>query len=183
MELTILRNEIMKDRHEIKPEIESQLKDMANQVDEAVGLMRRIVSDLRPGILDQLGLEDAIKVHSSEAEKRSGITFRVESSIKSLLKIKSEQAIIIFRIFQEIISNIIRHSGAKTGSISLQANKNIFILEVVDDGRGIRDAELKRTDSFGIMGMKERTLLVDGKLQITGEINRGTKVLLEVPVK
>ena len=183
MELTILRNEIMHECLKISPEIERQLKDMADQVDESVDLMRRIVRDLRPAILDQLGLEDAIRVHSSEAEKRSGISFRVESTFKDLLKIKPEQAIIIFRIFQEIISNIIRHSGAKNGNISLQANRNIFVLEVVDDGKGIFESELKRADSFGIMGMKERALLVDGKLQITGETNKGTKVLLEVPVK
>lgn len=183
MELTILRNEIMKGCDEIKPEIESQLKDMADQVDESVGLMRRIVSDLRPALLDQLGLEDAIRVYSSEAEKRSGIAFRVESSIKHVLKIKSEQAIIIFRIFQEIIANIIRHSGAKNGNIFMQAQSNYFILEVIDDGIGISENELRRPDSFGIMGMKERALLIDGNLQITSETKQGTKVLLEVPVK
>jgi PAS domain S-box-containing protein len=183
MELTLLRNEIINNYKTISPEIESLLKDMTDQVDESVTLMRKIVRELRPGLLEELGIEEAIRWYLAEAEKRSGILFKVTSSLKSNPLNKGEQSSIVFKIFQEIISNIIRHSGALNATITIQVKRNVFILDVFDDGKGISEDELKRMDSFGIMGMKERALLVDGDLQICGSVNQGTKVHFEMPIR
>jgi signal transduction histidine kinase len=155
---------------------------MSFQIDDSVEVMRKIVRELRPGILDELGLIEAIKWYSGEIESRSNIICKLHAPQKEL-NIDKNQAVIIFRIFQEIMTNIGLHSKSTKVLINIDMQNDLFKLFVKDNGIGIEKKAIERTDSFGLLGMKERAMLLDGKLTIFGEPAKGTTVILEVPTK
>ncbi len=183
MELAILKQLLSGQGSFLSPEINLQLKSMSSQIDESVDLMREIVKELRPGILDKLGLIETIRWYAGEIEKRSGIAIRYEISLKDL-DIDPKLSVVAFRIFQEIMNNIVRHSEASVVWVTISTNRNRSVrMKIRDNGRGITQKEMTKVDSFGIIGMKERASLLNGQLTITGEKGKGTTVVLEFPVQ
>jgi len=182
MELAILKNYILQNEKITLNENDDPFTAMNSLIDDSVGLMRKMVKELRPGILDELGIVEAIRWYAMETEKRSAIRFTISATRKEI-SIPIKDADIIFRIFQEIVTNIVRHSGATNVSILIRLNKEKFLLQVSDNGKGVSHVDLHKTDAFGIMSMKERTLLLDGKLDINGTEGKGTTVTIEIPIK
>lgn len=154
---------------------------MIRLIDETLDDVRNICAELRPGILDHLGLVAAIRWQGGEIEKRSGIAFK-QSFCSEELEIDGDIAITIFRIYQEIVTNIVRHSGATEVRVSIMKNEEGHIMTVRDNGTGITPEQAARPTSFGLIGMRERARLCGGSLTVSGEPGKGTVVVLMVPV-
>jgi signal transduction histidine kinase len=140
--------------------------------------IHRIIYDLRPSLLDDLGLPAAIKSHVQEHLVRNGLHVNLE--IDESLPARPEIEITTFRIYQELVTNILRHAKAENVSIELYERDGKRILAVEDDGIGFDPAD--RTEGAGITGMRERAALVNGTIRCDSEPGLGTHVVLEIPI-
>ena len=154
-----------------------ELEAMATETMRGV---RRIATQLRPPILDRVGLFAAIEWQAADFEKRCGIRCRVERSNNEPL-VGGDRGTAVFRIFQELLTNVGKHAGAKEIRVSLRIERRVLHLSVSDDGRGIEPADLAREGAFGVMGMRERAASFAGVLELTGN-RRGTVVTLTMPL-
>jgi PAS domain S-box-containing protein len=160
---------------------EEKLKELPGRVDEIIGTVRKIATELRPPVLDDLGLEAAIEWQIQEFEKRTGIRCRVDSRLHHQLD--PERATAVFRIFQETLTNVLRHAEATRVNVTLREEGNKFILEVQDNGRGMSGRELSGTKSLGLLGMRERATMLDGEVSIIGRQGKGTTVGVCIPLQ
>jgi signal transduction histidine kinase len=149
-------------------------------IDKTIKTTRRIMSGLRPEILDSLGFIEAGKSYVDEFEERNDIACQFESEI-SELKINSQQALALFRILQEALTNIVKHAKASAIKIHISTHSDKFVLEISDNGIGFDVNHKVRNDSYGMIGMKERVLLLDGELNISSEQGKGTCLRVEMP--
>jgi PAS domain S-box-containing protein len=168
------------------PEEQISVREQTGSMIDLVGMtmqtLKRIYMDLRPGMLDHLGLAVAIGWQAGEFEKRTGIRCKVNVDPEDLV-LDSELSTAIFRIFQETLTNITRHAEATKIAIHLKRNAKGIELAVRDNGKGITEEQLKKPDSFGLLGIKERTHYWGGDVQITGKRGRGTMVKVSIPVR
>jgi PAS domain S-box-containing protein len=149
-------------------------------VDQTILSVRRIATELRPGILDDLGLVAAVEWAAEEFEARTGIKCRLDLPDGDIA-IDTDRTTAIFRIFQETLTNITRHAEATQVNVRLGREDGNIVLEVRDDGRGIAEEQLSTGGSLGILGMRERALLLGGELTIRGAPGRGTIVRVLIP--
>lgn len=157
-----------------------RLETMAAQIDGCVQTVRRIATGLRPSVLDDLGLDEAIEWEVHQFQARAGI--RVELSLpEDELKLDRDRATAIFRIFQELITNVARHARATEVSVQLTPEAEEVVLEVSDNGRGITAAELSTPNSLGLLGMRERAAQFGGALELRGSDGLGTRAVLRMP--
>jgi signal transduction histidine kinase len=161
------------------PIIHEKLVEMMGIVDEAVKFVRRIAAELRPGVLDDLGLIPALDWHSKEFEKRFNIKVVFKTSVEDV-KTSPNIATGLFRMYQESLTNVARHSEANKVDAILDVTISEIRLSIKDDGKGFDSS--KETKTLGLLGMKERAAMIGGQLQITSTPGRGTKVLISVPV-
>ncbi len=168
--------------HENQDILEQKIQSMANLIDTTSQAVHLISTELRPGILDDLGLIDAIKWQLQEFQVRTGITCQLTSLIKGHLSITPEHSTAAFRIFQETLTNVARHANANAVEVILKKRHENLIMEVHDNGRGITDSEIADSKSFGIMGMRERVLLCHGDMQIYGQPGKGTTITMQMPL-
>ena len=151
-------------------------------VDQTVTSVRRISADLRPLMLDDLGLQDAVAWLVAEFAKHAGVECRLDAPPEPALKnVDRAVAITIYRVLQESLTNIARHARAKRAWVILGAGGNWLQLEVEDDGQGITDADLARPRSLGLKGMRERVLYLGGSVEVGRAPRGGTRVLVRVP--
>src|SRR6266850_1035797 len=150
-------------------------------VEGTVNTVRRISSELRPSILDDKGLVAALEWEAQKFEARTGITCHVDALIRDV-HLTLEQSTAVFRIFQEALTNVIRHSYATTVNIPVKEQKGEFVLQVEDNGKGLKDAEVSETESLGLLGMRERVHLIGGDVSITSAEGEGTVVAVHVPI-
>lgn len=167
---------------DLPPPLAEKIAGMYTLIDETINVVRRISAELRPAILDDLGLTAAIEWQAQQFEARTGIEYRVVERVEAD-RLSRESATATFRIFQEILTNVMRHAGATRIAIRMWAKGDRFFLEVEDDGRGIRKDELKNTRSLGLLGMRERAHLAGGTLEIVGRKGQGTTVIVSVPLR
>ena len=149
-------------------------------VDETIKRVRRIATELRPGILDDLGLVAAIEWAGEDFEARTGIKCRLDLPRENIA-ISPEQATAIFRILQESLTNVVRHAAASEVKIRLGEKEKELILLVQDNGKGMRMDKLSRTRSLGILGMHERALVFGGEVIIKAAPGKGTTVRVRIP--
>jgi len=144
--------------------------------------VRKIATELRPPVLDDLGLEAAIEWQIQEFEKRTGIVCHFHSSLKHL-DLDAERSTAVFRIFQETLTNVVRHAEATQVNIYLREEDDSLVLEVQDNGRGMTGRELSGsgTKSLGLLGMRERATMLDGEVNIIGRQGKGTTVGVRIP--
>lgn len=161
--------------------LRERIGEMLEQMDSTIGAVRRLSSELRPAILDDLGIVDAIRWQTQQFQARTGILCEYHTTIETAeLAPGAETA--CFRIQQEILTNILRHAGATTVTVHLFDDAGDLVFATTDNGRGITDAEQSGRDSLGLLGMRERAQLIGGTLNIVGVSGRGTTVCLRVPV-
>ncbi len=158
-----------------------QIRSMTGLIESTINTVRRIASELRPGVLDDLGLVAAIEWQAQQFQARTGIQCDCVASA-DVVELNRERATAFFRILQEILTNVIRHASATRVDIELQEQDGELQLRVSDNGRGITAAEVENTSSLGLLGMQERALLVGGVVAIAGEAGLGTTVIARVPV-
>jgi PAS domain S-box-containing protein len=161
--------------------VHKRIKEMSPLIDKTINTVRRISSDLRPGILDDLGLDAALEWQSSEFEKRFGIKVKFHCIILPL-KIKKAIATGLFRIYQEALTNVARHSQATEVNAGLIVNENRITLTIADNGIGMDLNKREGRETLGIIGMKERVIMIGGEFQIISSFGNGTTVLVKVPV-
>jgi signal transduction histidine kinase len=149
-------------------------------VDETIQTVRRIATELRPGMLDDLGLVATIEWAGEEFGARTGTKCYLELPPGDIV-VDQEKSTAIFRIFQETLTNIARHAGANEVKARLTTEDGNVTLEVRDNGRGIREEKLRKGGSLGILGMRERAELLGGDLTITSSPGNGTSVLVRIP--
>ena len=156
-----------------------KLNEMLDSVDEAVKTVRKVASDLRPSILDDFGLIDALDWHSKEFATRSGINVHFKSLVK---EINADPAITIglFRIYQEALVNVARHAAAKNVITVLETSDKKVFLSITDDGKGFDSSIEKKT--LGLLGMKERAQMIGGTLTINSKPGTGTALFITVPL-
>ena len=140
--------------------------------------VHRVIHDLRPSLLDDLGLASAVRWYAASYLEPKGIDVSLE--VEDSLELAEEVEITTFRIYQEVVTNILRHSRAEHVSIELYRSDGHLVLAVEDDGVGFAAGEGR--DGVGLVGIRERAALVDGRLAIDSEPGMGTHVLLEIPL-
>ena len=156
-----------------------EIKYMSQKVDRAVVTVRKMITELRPELLDKLGLIPALEWYTEQYEKETKIRCNFKSDFEKLL-LDYNVELTIFRIVQEALTNVAKHSKAVNASVDIKKIENGLLVEVIDDGKGISQKELKGEKSFGLLGMRERANLVGGKIDFIGIEGKGTTVKLVV---
>ena len=158
-----------------------KLLEMISLIDETVKTVRRISSNLRPAILDDFGLIPALEWQCSEFEKRNGIKNTITSNVSDLTLNKTT-SIGIFRIYQESLTNILRHAQASLVNTTIKCNQHKLVLSIKDNGIGFDTSLVKAKRTLGLEGMRERALELGGLLTIESAKGKGTKLTVELPL-
>ena len=161
--------------------LQEKISFMSGHVDETVKVVRRIATELRPGVLDDLGIVAAIEWQLHEFQDRSGIACRF-SSQREAIALGKGQSTAVFRISQETLTNVARHADASQVEVSLEEVEGDVILRVSDDGKGIEESNMHDPKSLGLLGMRERAFLFGGEVRIDGRPGEGTTVTVRIPL-
>ncbi|HTM21559.1 MAG TPA: GAF domain-containing protein [Kofleriaceae bacterium] len=161
--------------------VADKLTEMSAATDAVIQAVRRISAELRPGILDDLGLQAAVEWQVEEFTRRTGIACALNSRLGDV-QLERELATAVFRIFQEALTNITRHAGATQVTVQLGLERGQVALEVVDDGVGLPEAG-SRGGSLGLLGMGERARRLGGECRVTRREPGGTLVSLRLPLR
>jgi PAS domain S-box-containing protein len=161
--------------------VQRKLNGLSDNIDNAVHTVRRIASELRPTVLDELGLAAAIAWHLEEFEKRSGIKTHFTEPEKEL-DLPEPVKTNLFRIFQESMTNVARHANATDVTIDLTPSKGHLTLSIADNGIGLATEVLSQKKTMGILGMKERTAIIGGTYEIQSAPGKGTLITVKVPL-
>jgi PAS domain S-box-containing protein len=176
LDISWLKNRLPRDHAML-----AQCGSVIQRIDAAICSVRRIATELRPSVLDQLGLPAALEWQGQEFGARTGIDVTMELVVGGE-PIPDELASSAFRVLQESLTNVARHARATRVSIRLNQSAALLSLEVADNGVGIPTQLMQGTASLGLVGMRERALACGGEFSITGVPNYGTIVLLSVPL-
>jgi PAS domain S-box-containing protein len=156
-------------------------QSVIRRIDGTLGAVRRIATELRPSVLDQLGLAATVEWQAQEFAARTGVKVSLEMCSEDI-DMPDDLASAAFRILQEALTNVARHANATRVNIRLRRTPGFLQLEVADDGIGISGARLQGTASLGLVGMRERALACGGELVVAGRPGGGTEVLLRAPL-
>jgi PAS domain S-box-containing protein len=157
------------------------LASLVRNVDVTMNTVRRIGAELRPSILTDLGLFAAFRWQIQEFAARTGILCRCRG-LRSKVRLGGDESLAVFRIFQEVLTNIIRHAGASAVSIRVTVKDGRLTLLVADDGKGLDPKHLSDSRSLGLIGMQERALLFGGSVEFSARRGGGTVVTVQVPL-
>jgi signal transduction histidine kinase len=178
MDVSWLQKKLL-DHHD--PAVKEKINGMISVIDESVKFVRRLAAELRPGILDDLGLVAALEWQSGEFAKRYNIPVEFSSPVQQL-NTTSSVATGLFRMYQESLTNVARHSGADKVVTTLQINRDKLRLSIADNGRGF-EPERSARKTLGLLGMKERANMIGGNLEIDSRPGKGTTVVINVPLQ
>lgn len=163
-----------------KTSVSDKLNELLKMIDATVMSIRRIATELRPAVLDDFGLIAAIEWQAREFEKRTQIPCSLKSNVEHL-DLNSETTIAVFRIFQETLTNIIRHAEASAVKVNFESTEEEIMMRVEDNGKGIDFSKMRNRTSLGILGMQERARLIGAGLKIFEGKKGGTTVELIIP--
>jgi len=151
-------------------------------IDDAVQVKRRIIEDLRPTILDNLGIGAALRWQCSEFSKRAGVPCRVELHDENL-RLSPAYSIAFYRVVQEALTNVSKYAQANNVAVSLQRSGDAWLLRIADDGVGIDTTQCQNPTAHGLLSMRERVRALGGEFSIKGQRGRGTLAEIRVPVE
>jgi signal transduction histidine kinase len=152
---------------------------LAHQIDRIINSVRRIASGLRPEVLDEIGLSAAVEWQAREFSRRTGVRCTVDIS-PGFSDPDQERSTALFRIFQELLTNVARHANATKVTVQL-ADGHALTLKVEDNGRGIQEQEFESPKSLGLLGLRERALAFGGSIDVKGQEGKGTAVSVSIP--
>ncbi|MBP6635870.1 MAG: PAS domain-containing protein [Paludibacter sp.] len=158
----------------------TQLEHLADLVDKTIKTTRRIMTDLRPEILDVLGIKDALKQHLTKFAERNELKCTFEDK-SSFFELDAQQSLTLFRILQESLTNIVKHAKASEVKVKLLQTNDSLQLTISDNGIGFNSQSAAKMESYGLIGMKERAFLINGNLTVTSKKNAGTTIKIEIP--
>lgn len=177
LELSLLHDQLPAGR----PVLTDRLESISTLIDSTIHSVRRIATELRPIVLDQLGLIPAIEWQAHEFQARTGIQCTLDIYLRSV-SLSHAESTAMFRIFQEILTNVARHAQATAVNIRLQEQAGGLVLEVRDNGRGVTETEQSDPTSLGLVGMRERALLLGGEITLAGRPGIGTTARVWLPL-
>lgn len=163
-----------------REKMEEKIRSMNTEADATIAEVQRLAAELRPGVLDDLGLVAAIEWQCQDFERRSGIRCLCEASFDQI-KISPSRATAAFRICQEALTNVARHAKATFVRVLVKESGDDVLIEIQDNGQGIPAEKLNDAGSLGLLGMKERSMAIGGCLEIAGWPGKGTTVTLRLP--
>lgn len=161
--------------------VRERISSMTSTIETTITTIRRIASEIRPGVLDDLGLVAAIEWQIEQFQARTGLKCYWINNANEV-ELDREKSTAVFRILQEMLTNVLRHAQATSLYVKLSRTRHYLELEVKDNGIGITESQRVNSRSLGLLGMKERALLVGGDVHIAGKEGRGTTVLVRVPL-
>jgi signal transduction histidine kinase len=154
---------------------------MRKLIDSTLQTVKRISTDLRPELLDDLGLSAAIEWQGEEFQNRTGIKCGMTIDPEEII-LDRERSTAIFRIFQETLTNVARHANATRVAINLKMKTAKIELKIKDNGEGITEKQISNPKSFGLIGIRERVHFLDGDVKIKGVQDKGTTVTVRIPI-
>ena len=172
----------IQDKYNDHSNLNEKTKSMLSLIDATIQTVKKIITDLRPGILDHLGISAAIEWQAEEFQKITGIPCAVVMVPEEIL-LNKDLTTNIFRIFQEILTNVMRHAQATHVDVRLEESDGRVMLNVRDNGTGITEEQISHPSSFGIMGIRERVNFLGGSFKITGIPLEGTEISIIVPLE
>lgn len=182
LDLSWLSRQVAREAAALPTLVMDKLQAMTKLVNDSIQLVRRVASDLRPSILDDLGLIPALQWQAREFESRAG--FSCETAMPPDLaqrNLDPDRSSALFRIAQELLTNVMRHARASRARLALSEESNGWLLEVSDNGRGIADKDHINPTTLGLRGIQERVTLFGGTLEFRGEPHKGTTVRVWMP--
>jgi signal transduction histidine kinase len=171
---------ILKKSQHLESHVEEKLRNVINQIDRTIGTVRNISRNLRPGILDDFGLLAALEWQADEFTKTSGIPVFFQY-LGEERQMDNQKVTAIFRVYQESLTNIMRHAKCTHVNVLVSFGAKKVVLEVADNGQGFDPEILKNQKSLGVFGMKERIESIGGRFEIESGKGKGTKIKLEMP--
>jgi PAS domain S-box-containing protein len=162
------------------PKASQRALTMCSLIDKTIEGVRGMAIRLRPGVLDDLGLVDALEWYTSDFEKRTGITCLFEHH--NVPDIDDTVATAAYRITQEALTTVARHANASRVEVTLLGKDSTLTLATADDGKGFNTLDLTETEALGLAGMRERAGLVGGELEVQSQPEKGTRVKFKVPI-
>jgi signal transduction histidine kinase len=182
--LTALKMDLASLRDSPPEKLDGKMQEMGRLLDQTVAATRRISADLRPLMLDDLGLADAAGWLVEDFAKRSGIACRMQTAgAEALAEASKPVATTVYRAIQESLTNIARHSGASEAWVQLAVEDRSILIEVEDNGRGISAEAMAKSRSLGLKGMRERITYLGGSLEIARAPRGGTRLRARVPLR
>jgi PAS domain S-box-containing protein len=175
MDLSMLKKKINENQSPFE-----KFNQLEAEIDETIKITRRISEDLRPPVMDDLGLLAAVESHVEVFQNRTGIRCIITSNIHDL-KLNNELSITLFRIIQEALTNVARHSNANEVNILMNLTDSNLNLEIKDNGIGFNINEIQNK-TFGLLGMRERMSLINAEFSIDSIVNEGTKISATIPI-
>jgi signal transduction histidine kinase len=171
-----LKKKMPEDQGVLREKIDS----MANLISDTISTVQRISSELRPRLLDDLGLQAAMEWHAKDFQERTGIACDMTVDLKDD-HLDQDHSTTIFRTFQESLTNVARHADATEVFVRLKENGDNIVMTVADNGKGIEEKQKKDPESFGLIGMRERVRHLGGSIEIHGVKNQGTTIKAVIP--
>lgn len=168
-------------KSEYEEMLQKETRHVIDRIDKIIISVQRITTELRPEVLDDLGLKEAIDWQAKQFGDRTGIKVNINAFDSEADYLNKEKSTTVFRIFQETLANITRHAQATSVNIDLHKDENNFYLIVNDNGIGITQKQLNNSSSLGIIGMRERSQLLGGDVDIEGNKEMGTTVTIRIP--
>ena len=153
---------------------------MSSRIDASVDDVRRVATNLRPVILDDLGVVAAIRSHLEDVQRRATIRCVLSTPLTEL-SVPDDRATALFRILQEALTNVVRHAHARRVDVSITEDRRGVRLVVHDDGRGLPPAARRNKQALGLVGMRDRAALFGGMVSVTGSRREGTTVTAQLP--
>jgi len=183
MDLSLLLRMISDEKQEVQRKlIAEELRSMQKLVDETSNLIWIIITELRPQMLEDLGLITTFEWEAKQFELRTGISCEFKSSVGDV-QLDPKMSIALFRIYQEAITNVARHANATVVKSILRIENEMLVLEIKDNGCGISIDKKSNSESFGLIGMRERALALGGLLEISGITGEGTSIIVRLPLE
>ncbi len=161
--------------------LRDKLSTMMQAIDKTVDTVRRISSELRPSVLDDIGLVAAIRWQAKQCEAQAGIVCRCDFRVEDV-RLEQQQSTAMFRVLQEALTNVLRHAQATRVDITLEKENDELLLTIRDNGRGITADQQSDRLSLGLLGMRERVNLIGGTIRIAGVEGKGTVIAVRVPI-
>jgi two-component system, NarL family, sensor histidine kinase UhpB len=182
--LTVLKMSLSRLRQDLPSEpstLQSSLRAILKSIDELIATVRDLSTELRPAVLDHLGLVDALKWQARDFETKTGIRCEVVSRLEEVT-LDSARRTDLFRVTQEALTNVARHSGASRVQVQISGEAGDLLLEISDNGQGFHEDETSRRSSLGLLGIRERIEALGGTVQWLGMAARGTRVRVRIPL-
>lgn len=161
--------------------VRAKARSLSALVTTMIRSVKRIAIELRPGVLDELGLVKTLHSEAQEFEGHTGVRCRFETNLEDA-KFNQVGGVALFRITQAALTNVAKHAQASSASIALMKHHDELMLRVKDNGKGITKKSIENRSSLGLIGMRERAVALDGTLSLRGSRGKGTTLTVQIPL-